>query len=816
MARSVKSIHREEPSDQLIDFYKEQYRKKGLSMFHDESEQSTESDSSDDSSERRSEDVSFAALCRFCQKNMVALIVAFLLFVVLTSMVLPLIVFELEPNSSLHAKAKVSLPGWKGRSAANAARSLEKKLPSLVGATATSTPKSATTTQKDGCSCNWETGVDMFGGDLFSIPAPTEEACCKHCSKEKECAAVSFSGMVCYLKTSDVQKKHKENVRSAYKCNNQASSPAVPAPGIAEPQPSAHRPAPFRAAANPSHSAHQPPAEEEEPVGDQDCKCKLFPDHDFFGGDIKTVRASSVQSCCELCINHPNCFTWTWDMKDLCYLKGAIGKASPKGGLVSGRSCRQTPPPTPPPPPPNRDMAQDSIKRSMQHAWRGYSDKCFGQDELLPLSNRCGNWLGAGLTVIDSLSTLWIMGMHEEFDRAKTWIQEELTFNFSKDISFFETVIRIVGGLVSAFDLTGERVFITKAKEMADKLAPAFNSPHKIPWAKVNIQTGRTSNPSWSGKASVLAEVGTIQMEYFALSRHSGNKQYRDLAQGVIDHLDNARTNIAGLYPLYIDTNTGNFRSRKISFGGCGDSFYEYLLKTWLLTGRKHDQFKRMYKESIDSMIAHMIARSPDGHTYLPTLNGNLKLKEMEHLTCFTGGMLALGSVSGIVDSETADRHLQVAKELAETCYEMYHTTATGVGPESARFVGSMRPKDPAYHLRPETVETLYYLWRVTKDDTYRRWGWDIYTAIEEHCRQQIGYATIKNVNLQKGHLQYQDKMESFFLAETLKYLYLLFAEDDAQIPIMGLDDEGGQMLKEGGKFFVFNTEAHPIRAWIE
>ena len=117
-----------------------------------------------------------------------------------------------------------------------------------------------------------------------------------------------------------------------------------------------------------------------------------------------------------------------------------------------------------------------------------------------------------------------------------------------------------------------------------------------------------------------------------------------------------------------------------------------------------------------------------------------------------------------------------------------------GIEPEVLDY-RAMKITSPGYPLRPEIIESAYYLWRATKDPRYREMGRVFFDALVAHCRTDAGYTTLKSVvTMEKG-----DLMPSYFLSETLKYLYLLFAPDAA------LDFQ----------HVVFNTEAHPLRrAW--
>jgi mannosyl-oligosaccharide alpha-1,2-mannosidase len=162
------------------------------------------------------------------------------------------------------------------------------------------------------------------------------------------------------------------------------------------------------------------------------------------------------------------------------------------------------------------------------------------------------------------------------------------------------------------------------------------------------------------------------------------------------------------------------------------------------------------------------------------------------------GGLWSLGAFKNPegLDSLKAQRDLAYGKAITYTCYQMYARSATGLSPEIVRFDGSdISPHDTRYLLRPETVESLFILNYLTGDPVYREWGWEIFQAIERFCRADVAYGQIYDVrNVNDSPM---DKMESFFLAETLKYLFLLF-DPDTPIDILNTH--------------VFNTEAHPLR----
>merc|ERR1711991_632989 len=240
---------------------------------------------------------------------------------------------------------------------------------------------------------------------------------------------------------------------------------------------------------------------------------------------------------------------------------------------------------------------QAAVKAAMKHAWDGYVKFAWGKDELKPVSKTHQNWLDIGLTIIDSLDTLWIMDMKEEFNKAREWVASSLSFNKNRDVSTFETSIRVFGGLLSAYDLSKDRVFLEKAKDIGDRLMKAFDpSPIGIPLSQVHLTSGRASLPGWTGGNAVLSEVGTLQLEYVYLAKQLDELKYAERALKIFDVLQksNQRQGFHGLYPVYVNTNSGDMRGH-VSLGALGDSFFEYMLKMWYLTDKKVPRFREMY-----------------------------------------------------------------------------------------------------------------------------------------------------------------------------------------------------------------------------
>jgi len=230
--------------------------------------------------------------------------------------------------------------------------------------------------------------------------------------------------------------------------------------------------------------------------------------------------------------------------------------------------------------------------------------------------------------------------------------------------------------------------------------------------------------------------------------------------------------------------------------GALGDSFYEYLLKEWIRSGKRDLQAKRLFDEAALDVEKQLVKVSKSGLTYFAEYKYGRLEHKMDHLACFAGGMYGLAAREE--QDENSERFMNIARGITNTCHESYIRSDTKLGPESFRFSDSVEARavkstERYYILRPETVEAYFYLWRLTKDQKYRDWAWDAAQAIERNCRVEGGYTGVKNVYAVDSPKD--DVQQSFFLAETLKYLYLIFSDDS----LISFDE------------WVFNTEAHPL-----
>ena len=426
---------------------------------------------------------------------------------------------------------------------------------------------------------------------------------------------------------------------------------------------------------------------------------------------------------------------------------------------------------------PNKKKLAAEVKAEFLHAWAGYKKYAWGHDDLKPLSKTHHDWYAQPLlmTPVDSLDTMIIMGMDEEAAATRAYIVEHLSFDKDIDVQNFEITIRILGGLITNYQLTGDKRLLSLAEDLGRRLLPVFESPTGMPYRYVNLKTGKVRNA-----VSNPAETGTLLLEFGALSKLTGNPVFYDKAKRALVETYKRRSKI-GLVGEWINVETGHWTNTDSHVSGAIDSYYEYLLKCAVLFGDQ--DCKQMWADSIAAINKYLADEVKTefktelwyGHADMNT--GARKDPTFGALDAFFPAVLALSG------------DLTRAKRLQDSSFAMWKHA--GIEPEVFDY-RAKQIKSPGYPLRPEIVESTYYLYHYTKDEKYLRMGAQMWRDFVKHCRTDEGYAALKNVTTKEK----SDSMQSFLFAETFKYFFLLFS------PPNTLDFNQ----------VVFNTEAHPIR----
>ncbi|GMI53524.1 hypothetical protein ScalyP_jg5734, partial [Parmales sp. scaly parma] len=356
------------------------------------------------------------------------------------------------------------------------------------------------------------------------------------------------------------------------------------------------------------------------------------------------------------------------------------------------------------------------------------------------------------------------------------WVRENLDWHDSKhgQISTFETSIRALGGLLAAFDLSGDEILLTRARELADGLMNVFDT-------KTGIASPRTTLFRGGGGSggTTLAEAGTLQLEFNFLTQLTGDDKYRNASRKFHDflyekHQHDSANDRGGMFPIGVNTASGQL-SGVVSWGASGDSAYEYFLKCFLLSQNTDVPLLEMYNRAVNGMKDRLVKTTSSGLRYLPDNGGGAK---MEHLACFVPGLLALGVIHEDDGGSGGDiagggEMLKLAEDLADACWQMYEQTATGLAPEAIMFNddGSVRGIGGVKWniLRPESVESFFILYELTGDEKYRERAFKVWEAFEKHCKAEWGYGAhpdVFNVNNKccRGN---DDKQETFWMAET-------------------------------------------------
>jgi ER degradation enhancer, mannosidase alpha-like 2 len=441
--------------------------------------------------------------------------------------------------------------------------------------------------------------------------------------------------------------------------------------------------------------------------------------------------------------------------------------------------------------PANRALA-NQVRAEFLHAWNGYKKYAWGHDDLKPLSKTYHDWYAEPLlmTPVDALDTMILMGMNDEAKGTREYIIRNLSFNKDIDVQNFEITIRLLGGLLSSYQLTGDKRLLDLAEDLGNRLLPVFESPTGLPYRYVNLKTGKVR-----GDVTNPAEAGTLLIEFGTLGRLTRRPVFYDKAKRALVEIYKRRSPI-GLVGTWINVKTGEWTDKDSHISGAIDSYYEYLLKCAILFDDA--DCRRMWDDSIvainqylrDETKGRMKAELWYGHADM--MSGKRTATTYGALDAFFPAVLAMSG------------DLNRARLLQDSSYKMW--MKHGIEPEEINYT-TMEVVSPGYPLRPEIIESTYYLYHYAKLGArtsrppssakldaahYQKMGEMMFRDFVKYCRTDEGYAALKSVVTKEK----SDSMQSFLFAETFKYFYLLFASPKT----LNFDR------------VIFNTEAHPVR----
>ncbi|XP_018782734.1 PREDICTED: ER degradation-enhancing alpha-mannosidase-like protein 3 isoform X2 [Bactrocera latifrons] len=440
---------------------------------------------------------------------------------------------------------------------------------------------------------------------------------------------------------------------------------------------------------------------------------------------------------------------------------------------------------------------RNEAKDMFYHAYRAYMDNAYPADELMPLSCK-GRYRGVtpsrgdmddilgnfSMTLVDSIDTLVLLEDFDEFERAVRLVIQDVQFDSDIIVSVFETNIRMVGGLLSAHVLaehiqksrgimlwySGE--MLEMARDLGYRLLPAFNTSTGIPHARVNLRHGIKDEQLKKSRETCTACAGTILLEFAALSRLSGDPVFEARAHKAMDALWKLRHRGSDLMGTVLNIHSGDWVRRDSGVGAGIDSYYEYLFKSYVLLG--DDKYLARFNRHYNAVMKYV----SEGPMLLDVLMHRPHAKSrnfMDSLLAFWPGLQVLSG------------DIKPAVQTHEMLYQVMqmHTFI----PEA--FTVDFQIHWGQHHLRPEFIESTYFLFRATGDHHYLQVGKKALKTLQKYAKVPCGYAAVNDVRTGK----HEDRMDSFVLSETFKYLYLLFSEPHDLV--VDVDE------------FVFTTEAH-------
>ncbi|KAJ5327369.1 hypothetical protein MYU51_017953 [Penicillium brevicompactum] len=494
------------------------------------------------------------------------------------------------------------------------------------------------------------------------------------------------------------------------------------------------------------------------------------------------------------------------------------------------------------------------IKKTFERSWRSYQSLAWAADGIAPVSGTPINGGGWSLKLLETLDTLWIMEMYEDFELAVAAVmQVNFEVTPSPEINTHDTSIRLLGGLLAAYDLSNDGRLLTKCVELGDMLYSAFDTPNRMPIIHWDLHKASRHEEQLAEENILTAELGSFTLEFTRLSQTTGDSKYFDAAQRVMELLDRQQgsTKLPGLWPVFMNPRAELFEGDEFTLGAEGNYLYKILPRAHALTGGHIPIYRRMYERVTFAAAGHNLfqAMNPNSeHFLLPgsvrvimTQNGKPRthsLSEVHHRSCFTGGLFAFGGALFNIPA-----HKRIAHNLVDGCIWAHHSMLHGIMPEVLETVPCASQKhcpwnewhwkqeawkkvnglklgsdsdfnidtfikdhnlpkgfigipDATSKLRPDVIESMFVLYRTTGREDLLDKAWDLFQSFNNASKTNHGNAAVIDVTCEGSKPILSDTIENFWMSETLKFFYLIFSSSD----LINLDE------------FVFSAGGHPLR----
>lgn len=432
------------------------------------------------------------------------------------------------------------------------------------------------------------------------------------------------------------------------------------------------------------------------------------------------------------------------------------------------------------------ELAED-VKAEFIRSWEGYKKYAWGHDVLLPISKSYKDWYNESLHIspIDAYSTIKVLGLDEYAIEIENYVIDSISWDKDLFVKTFEVNIRILGGLLAMYEYTGDPKILTKTEDFGKRMLKAFDSPTGMPYYWFNLKTGEVK-----GERINIAEAASYMFEMGVLSYYTQNPVYYQAAKKA-NLAVWERVSDIHLVAEVINVETGEWMHGTSHICAGIDSYYEYLLKSYLLFG--DEELKPIWEKSLHAINTYLVEESDTSFWYkrvdMHTGQKKTNLMYVDNEEIIEGGIVTLyDAFFPAVLALAGD--LERAEKYQDTWYWLWNRY--GLEPMIYDFDAAIATY-PVYDLNPEIIESAYYLYHYTGKEKYYNMVEQYWADIKKYCKTEIAFCSIEDVHT----MEKKDYMPTFFFAETIKYFYLTFSMKEGNF---NLDD------------YVFNTEAHPFK----